>query len=89
MNKTELIAAVSEKANQPKTQVAETLAALAATIGAVLKEGGKVTWVGFGSFSVTKRAARKGRNPATGKAMKIKASRSPRFKAGKAFRESV
>ncbi|NTU59485.1 MAG: HU family DNA-binding protein [Deltaproteobacteria bacterium] len=89
MNKTELIAAIAAKTEQPKTQVAAALEAFAETLGEVLKKDEKVTWTGFGTFSVTKRAARKGRNPKTGKAMKIKASKSPKFKAGKTFKESI
>ncbi len=89
VNKAELIAAVAEKADQPKAAAADTLNALAATISEVLKAGERVGWTGFGTFSVTKRAARKGRNPATGKAIKIKASRSPRFKAGKTLKDSI
>lgn len=89
MNKTELIAAIAAKTEQPKTQVSAALEAFAQTLGEALKKDEKVTWTGFGTFSVTKRAARKGRNPKTGKAMKIKASRSPKFKAGKTFKESI
>ena len=89
MNKRELFAAVAANAGQPRAQVAAVLAALAETIAAALKGGDKVTWTGFGTFAVTKRAARKGRNPATGKAIKIKASRSPRFKAGKTLKDAL
>ena len=89
MNKTELIAAIAAKTEQPKTQVTATLEAFAKTIGEVLKNEEKVTWTGFGTFSVSKRAARKGRNPKTGKAMKIKASKAPKFKAGKTLKESI
>jgi DNA-binding protein HU-beta len=89
VNKAELIAAVAEKADQPKAKAAETLDALATTLTEVLKGGGKVSWTGFGTFSVTKRAARTGRNPATGKAIKIKASKSPKFKPGKTFKDRI
>lgn len=89
MNKGELIAVIAENAELPKVQVASMLAALAEGITEALKKGDKVGWTGFGTFSVTERAARKGRNPQTGKEMKIKASKTPKFKAGKALKESV
>jgi DNA-binding protein HU-beta len=89
MNKTELIAAIAAKADQPKAQVAATLEAFAEAVSESLKKDEKVTWTGFGTFSVAKRAARKGRNPKTGKAMKIKASKAPKFKPGKTFKDKI
>lgn len=89
MNKAELIAAVAAKADLPKAKVAATLEAFAGAVGEALKKGDKVSWVGFGTFSVVKRAARKGRNPKTGKEIKIKASKAPKFKAGKALKDKV
>jgi DNA-binding protein HU-beta len=89
MTKGELISAIAAKTEQPKAKVAATLEAFASTIGDALKKGDKVSWTGFGTFSVVKRAARKGRDPQTGKEMKIKASKSPKFKPGKSLKDKV
>ena len=89
MNKTELIAAIAEKTELTKTDAEKALKAFTDTVTAELKKGEKVQLVGFGTFEVTKRAAREGRNPQTGAAMKIKASKSPKFKAGKALKDAV
>ena len=89
MNKMELVAAVAEKANLSKK---EAEAAVSATIDAVkdaLKAGDKVALVGFGTFEVRERAARMGKNPQTGAAIKIAASKVPAFKAGKALKDAV
>lgn len=89
MNKTELIAAVAEKAGLSKK---DADAAVNAFIGAVtedLKGGDKVQLVGFGTFEVRARAAKQGRNPKTGEAMTVPASKVPAFKAGKALKEAV
>lgn len=89
MNKTELVAQIAENSDLNKTQAA---AALSATIDAVtgaLAKGDTVALPGFGTFSVKERAARTGRNPATGAELKIPASRAPGFKAGKTLKDAV
>ncbi len=89
MNKTELIEAVAKQTKLSKKDTEATLKAFTETVGKELKKGGKVQLVGFGTFEVSKRAARKGRNPQTGKEIKIAASKSPKFKAGKALKDLV
>jgi len=89
MNKTEFVASVAKAAGTTKAEVSKVLAAQIAVITKALKKGETVQIIGFGSYSVAKRAARKGRNPATGKEIKIPASRAPKFKAGKALRDAV
>ncbi len=89
MNKTELI---EHMANQADIAKAAATRALDATIGAVkttLKKGGTVSLVGFGTFSVGKRAARTGRNPRTGTSIKIKAAKVPKFRPGKALKDAL
>ncbi len=83
MNKAELVAKIANDAAITKTQANGALDSFVEAITKTLKGGGKVTLVGFGTFSVTKRAARTGRNPQTGAAIKIKAKKVARFKAGK------
>ncbi|MEI6266266.1 MAG: HU family DNA-binding protein [Sphingobacteriia bacterium] len=83
MNKAELIAVLADNAGITKTQANATLDAFVDAVTKTLKKGDKVTLVGFGTFSVSKRAARTGRNPQTGEAIKIKAKKVARFKAGK------
>ena len=83
MNKAELIAKISEDAGITKTQANATLDSFIEAFTKTLKGGNKVTLVGFGTFSVSKRAARNGRNPQTGAVIKIKAKKVARFKAGK------
>lgn len=83
MNKAELIAKLADDAGITKTQANATLDSFISAITKTLKGGGKVTLVGFGTFSVTKRAARNGRNPQTGAVIKIKAKKVAKFKAGK------
>ncbi|MEO8771314.1 MAG: HU family DNA-binding protein [Ferruginibacter sp.] len=83
MNKAELIAKISDDAGITKTQANATLDSFIEAVTKTLKAGSKVTLVGFGTFSVSKRAARNGRNPQTGAVIKIKAKRVARFKAGK------
>jgi len=83
MNKAELIAKISEDAGVTKTQANAALDSFIEAVTKTLKGGGKVTLVGFGTFSVTKRAARNGRNPQTGAVIKIKAKKVAKFKAGK------
>ncbi len=87
MNKTELIDAIAKKVDLPKAKVDETLKAFMEVTKKTLKKGGEVQLIGFGTFSVAKRAARKGRNPQTGEAIKIKAAKLPKFKPGKAFKD--
>lgn len=89
MNKTELIEALVKETDLPKSKANETLDALTAIIVKAVTKGDTVQLTGFGSFSFTKRAARKGRNPATGEAIKIAASKSVRFAAGKTFKDTV
>lgn len=89
MNKTELIAAMAEKTELSKKDTEATLKAFVEVVTKALKKGDKVQIVGFGTFEVAKRAAREGRNPLTGESMKIKASKSPKFKAGKALKDAV
>lgn len=83
MNKAELVAQIAEDAEITKTQANAALDSFTDAITKTLKKGDKVTLVGFGTFSVSKRAARTGRNPQTGEAIKIKAKKVARFKAGK------
>lgn len=87
MNKVELIAAMAEEAGISKKDAKAALKAFIDSVEKELKAGGKVQLVGFGTFEVSKRAARTGRNPQTGDAMKIAASKTPKFKAGKAFKD--
>ena len=90
MNKTELVAAIADQAGLSKKDAEKALNAFTDTVKKELKKkDGKVQLVGFGTFDVTKRAAREGRNPQTGAKMKIKASKAPRFKAGKALKDAV
>jgi DNA-binding protein HU-beta len=83
MNKAELISKLADDAGITKSQANEALDSFIEAVTKTLKGGGKVTLVGFGTFSVTKRAARNGRNPQTGAVIKIKAKKVARFKAGK------
>lgn len=89
MNKTELVAAMAEQAGVSRKDAEKALKAFTDVVADELKKGGKVQLVGFGTFEVSERAAREGRNPQTGKAMKIKASKAPRFKAGKALKDML
>lgn len=89
MNKTELVAAVAEKAQLSKKDTDACLSALIDVIGGALVDGDKVQWTGFGSFELRHRAARKGVNPATGAQIDIPASSAPAFKPGKAFKDMV
>ena len=88
-NKAELVDRVAKKTQLTKKDVSATVEALFETIQEALKAGEKVQDIGFGNFEVRHRAARKGRNPQTGKEIKIKASKVPAFKAGKALKEAV
>ncbi len=89
MNKADLVEAMASKTGATKKATEEQVEAFVSTITASLKKGEKVQLVGFGSFEVRKRAARKGRNPQTGEEMKIAASKAPVFKAGKALKDAV
>ena len=89
MNKTELVTAMANEAKISKKDAEAALKAFTDTVAGALKKGDKVQLVGFGTFEVTKRAAREGRNPQTGATMKIKASNAPKFKAGKALKDLV
>ena len=89
MNKTELVAAMSEKSELTKKDSEKALKAFMDVVAEELKKDEKIQLVGFGTFEVAKRAARTGKNPQTGKAMKIAASKSPKFKAGKALKDTV
>ena len=89
MNKTELIAAVAEKAEISKKDSEKALKAFVDVVTEQLKADDKVQLVGFGTFEVSKRAAREGRNPQTGKTMKIAACKAPKFKAGKALKDAI
>lgn len=89
MNKTELIAAVAEKAEISKKDSEKALKAFIDVVTDELKNGEKIQLVGFGTFEVAERAERTGRNPQTGKDIVIPASKSPKFKAGKALKDIV
>ena len=89
MNKSELIAAIAAKTGETKKNAEASLNAFVEVVTDALVEGDKVQLVGFGSFEVRKRAARKGRNPQTKEEIKIPASKAPVFKAGKALKDLV
>ncbi len=89
MNKAELISSVAEKTELTKKDSEKAVNAVLETIGAALGNGDKVQLVGFGTFEIRERAARKGRNPQTGEEISIAAARVPVFKAGKSLREAV
>jgi DNA-binding protein HU-beta len=89
VTKNELIAAVADAASLTKAQAGAAVDATFDAIAATLKAGGDVKLVGFGAFSVTKRAAREGRDPRTGKPVQIKASNAPKFSAGKGLKDAV
>ncbi|MDT8384959.1 MAG: HU family DNA-binding protein [Gammaproteobacteria bacterium] len=89
MNKAELIDAVADSADISKAAASRAVDGLVAAITGALKNGDQVAMIGFGTFSVKDRAARTGRNPRTGEAIEIKASKNPVFKAGKALKDAV
>ncbi|AHE99088.1 transcriptional regulator [Thioalkalivibrio paradoxus ARh 1] len=89
MNKSELIDAIAERADVPKAQAGRVIDALTDVVGDELADGSQVSLVGFGTFVVRERPARSGRNPRTGEAIQIAASRTPSFKAGKALKDRV
>ncbi|MBY0427987.1 MAG: HU family DNA-binding protein [Alphaproteobacteria bacterium] len=89
MNKSEFVAAVAESASLSKADAERAVDAFINTVSNQLKTGGEVRLVGFGTFEVRNRDASEGRNPRTGETIKIKASKLPRFKAGKALKDEV
>ena len=89
MNKTELVAAMAEKAELSKKDSEKALKAFIDVVSEELQKGEKIQLVGFGTFEVSERAARTGKNPQTGAEIKIPASKAPKFKAGKALKDSV
>ena len=89
MNKTELVAAIAEKAGLSKKDAEGAVKAFTDTVAEQLKAGEKIQLVGFGTFEVAERAARTGKNPQTGEAINIPASKAPKFKAGKALKDVV
>jgi DNA-binding protein HU-beta len=89
MNKSELIEHIAKQADISTAAATRALDAIVGGVKSTLKKSGSVTIVGFGTFAVTKRAARTGRNPRTGAAIKIKAAKVPRFKPGKALKDAL
>ena len=89
MNRTELIAAMAEKTELSKKDAEKALKAFTDVVAEELKKGEKIQLVGFGTFEVSERAAREGRNPQTNEVMQIAASRAPKFKAGKALKDLI
>jgi DNA-binding protein HU-beta len=89
MNKSELIDVIADQADISKAAAGRALDAVTDAITEALKKGDTVSVLGFGTFSVRERAAREGRNPRTGETIKIKASKNPAFKAGKALKDAV
>ena len=89
MNKTELVAAMAEKAELSKKDSEKALKAFIDVVSEELQKGEKIQLVGFGTFEVSERAARTGKNPQTGAEIKIPASKAPKFKAGKALKDSL
>ena len=89
MNKAEVVAAIAEKAEVSKKDAEKMVGAFISTVTDELKKGEKIQLVGFGTFEVSERAARVGRNPQTKKEITIPASKAPKFKAGKALKDSL
>lgn len=89
MNKADFVGAIADRANITKTDAAAAIDAMVEVVKKTLKKGDTISLVGFGTFSVRKRAGRTGRNPRTGETIKIKASKNPVFKAGKALKDAV
>ena len=89
MNKTELVDAIAKEANLSKKDAEKAIKAFTDTVSKELKKKGKVQLIGFGTFEVAKRAARTGKNPQTGDAIKIPAATVPKFKPGKALKDAV
>ena len=89
MQKSDLIEKIASDSGISKAAAVRALSSLLSNITKALKDGERITLVGFGTFSISKRAARMGRNPQTGEAIKIKASKLPKFSAGKTLKEAV
>ncbi|MDY0331049.1 MAG: HU family DNA-binding protein [Thiomonas sp.] len=89
MNKAELIEHIANNADLNKAQAGRALDALVDAVRRTLKKGDSVSLIGFGTFAVTKRAARTGRNPRTGAAIKIKAAKIPKFRPGKGLKDAI
>ena len=89
MNKNEMIEHIAKQADISKAAAGRSLEAMVGGVKATLRKGGSVTLVGFGTFAVGKRAARTGRNPQTGAAIKIKAAKVPKFRPGKALKDAL
>lgn len=89
MNKADIISSIADHAELSKADAGRALDALIEVVKKTLKKGDSVSLVGFGTFAVRKRAARTGRNPRTGATIKIKASKIPAFKAGKALKDAI
>jgi DNA-binding protein HU-beta len=89
MNKADMIEQIAQAAEVSKSAAERAVDAMVGAVKSTLKKGGMVTLVGFGTFYVSKREARAGRNPRTGEALTIKASRVPRFRAGKALKDAI
>ena len=89
MNKTELVAAMAERTELTKKEAEKALKAFTDIVAEELTKGEKIQLVGFGTFEVSERAAREGRNPKTGEKMPIAASKTPKFKAGKALKDQI
>ena len=89
MNKAELVSAIAEKTELKKVEAEKAVKAFVDVVTEELKKGGKVQLVGFGTFEVSKRAEREGRNPQTKKTIKIPASNAAKFKAGKALKDAI
>ena len=89
MNRMELVAAIAEQTELSKKDAEKALKAFTDVVTEELKKGGKIQLVGFGTFEVSERAAREGRNPQTGQTMQIAASKAPKFKAGKALKDAI
>ena len=89
MNRMELVAAIAEKSELSKKEAEKALKAFTDVVAEELKKGEQIQLVGFGTFKVSERAAREGRNPQTGETMQIKASKTPKFTAGKALKDAL
>ena len=89
MNKAELVAAIAERTELSEKDTEKALKAFVDVVAEELKKGEKIQLVGFGTFEVSERAAREGRNPANGQPMQIAASKAPKFKAGKALKDAI
>ena len=89
MNKAELVAAIAERTELSNKDTEKALKAFVDVVAEELKKGEKIQLVGFGTFEVSERAAREGRNPANGQPMQIAASKAPKFKAGKALKDAI